>query len=541
MAIKHKGDKDKYDSSKYQYDLKTPADFETAITATGFGWFNILLLLVGCPAAIASVFETAVVSYVLPSAECDLGLNLLNKGILNAMTYSGMIISAIAWGYIADTRGRKSILVWGLLADVVCVLSCAMSQSIIQLMIAKFIGGLVMGGPFAVLMTYLQEFHNNKYRGRVMMCIGIMFSMASLSMPVLALMILPQKWEFNIFNMEFHSWQVYLAICAIPSLVSGLALSLFPESPRFLMSQGRTAEALQAFRTIYSLNKGKPKDTFPITKLLDEISPEENDVNYEEISISTIETTSVKDQVKDIVDDFKTKDPSPFLALFQKPFLWLSINVYMLNFCILLGQNTMRLWLPQLFASLREFQEISMESVEHSMCSILEYSVNKTGLVKETDSSCSVIISSSSYTNNIIVAGACFAVFLVAGTLINKLGHKRIQIGALIIAGICGFALYWSSTTASTLVITALYACMGSLSATSAVGTSALLFPTSLRTMVVCVALMFGRIGSIFGNILFPVFMSFGCVPPFLMVGGVMFVACILSAMLPNTKKADLK
>lgn len=56
---------------------------------------------------------------------------------------SGMIISAIAWGYIADTRGRKSILVWGLLADVVCVLSCAMSQSIIQLMIAKFIGGLV--------------------------------------------------------------------------------------------------------------------------------------------------------------------------------------------------------------------------------------------------------------------------------------------------------------------------------------------------------------------------------------------------------------
>ncbi|XP_061392164.1 uncharacterized protein LOC133327657 [Musca vetustissima] len=541
MTLVLKFREDKYDC-KYQYDLTSPADFETAITATGFGWFNILLLLVGCPAAIASVFETAVVSYVLPSAECDLGLNLLNKGILNAMTYSGMIISAIAWGYIADTRGRKAILVWGLLADVVCVLSCAMSQSIIQLMVAKFIGGLVMGGPFAVLMTYLQEFHNNKYRGRVMMCIGIMFAMASLSMPVLGLMILPQKWEFSIWNMQFHSWQVYLAVCAIPSLVSGVSLSFFPESPRFLMSQGRTAEALQAFRTIYAMNKRKPKDTYPITKLLDEVSPEgENDVNFEEISISTIDTTSVKDQVKDIVDDFKTKDPSPFLALFRKPFLLLSINVYMLNFCILLGQNTMRLWLPQLFASLREFQEISVDRVEHSMCSILEYSVNKTGLVKETDSSCSVIISSSSYTNNIIVAGACFAVFLVAGTLINKLGHKRIQIGALLIAGTCGFALYWSSTTASTLVITALYACMGSLSATSAVGTSALLFPTSLRTMVVCVALMFGRIGSIFGNILFPVFMSFGCVPPFLMVGGIMFVACILSAMLPNTKKADLK
>lgn len=69
-------------------------------------------------------------------------------------------------------------------------------------MFIKNIFSCSMGGPFAVLMTYLQEFHNNKYRGRVMMCIGIMFSMASLSMPVLALMILPQKWEFNIFNME---------------------------------------------------------------------------------------------------------------------------------------------------------------------------------------------------------------------------------------------------------------------------------------------------------------------------------------------------
>lgn len=56
---------------------------------------------------------------------------------------SGMIASAIAWGYIADTRGRKAILVWGLLADVICVLCCAMSQSILQLMIGKFIGGLV--------------------------------------------------------------------------------------------------------------------------------------------------------------------------------------------------------------------------------------------------------------------------------------------------------------------------------------------------------------------------------------------------------------
>lgn len=54
-----------------------------------------------------------------------------------------MIVSAIAWGYLSDKKGRKKLLVYGYLVDVVCVLSGAMSQNVIQLMISKFFGGLV--------------------------------------------------------------------------------------------------------------------------------------------------------------------------------------------------------------------------------------------------------------------------------------------------------------------------------------------------------------------------------------------------------------
>lgn len=55
----------------------------------------------------------------------------------------GMIVSAIGWGYVSDTKGRKNLLVFGFLVDFVCVLCGAMSQSRIQLMIAKFFGGFV--------------------------------------------------------------------------------------------------------------------------------------------------------------------------------------------------------------------------------------------------------------------------------------------------------------------------------------------------------------------------------------------------------------
>lgn len=54
-----------------------------------------------------------------------------------------MIVSAIGWGYLADTKGRKKLLIYGFLLDVVCVICGAISQSRIQLMIAKFFGGFM--------------------------------------------------------------------------------------------------------------------------------------------------------------------------------------------------------------------------------------------------------------------------------------------------------------------------------------------------------------------------------------------------------------
>jgi MFS family permease len=48
-----------------------------------------MLNLVAIPAAWSIVFDTSTMSYILPSAECDLNLANLDKGILNAMVYGG--------------------------------------------------------------------------------------------------------------------------------------------------------------------------------------------------------------------------------------------------------------------------------------------------------------------------------------------------------------------------------------------------------------------------------------------------------------------
>ncbi|XP_061392162.1 organic cation transporter 1-like [Musca vetustissima] len=524
-----------------------PADFETAIKACGFGRFNIFLLMAGLPVVLAACFASAVISYILPSAECDLNLDLLDKGILNAITYCGMIISAMGWGYLADKKGRRNLLICGHLLDVICVLCAAMSQSRTQLMIAKFFSGIVMCGPFAILVSYLSEFHGSHFRMRIMMIVGIMISIATLTMPLLAIVVLPADWNFQIFNMNFVAWKVYLAVCGLPSLLSSVIFGFFPESPRFLISQGRNTEALEVFRKMYAANTGKSKDTYPIQELIKEIKQKD------EGSLNKIQVATIEANTKDICNEgnpemgtnnvkdatLMDKQPNIFKTLCSRQYLGLSIQVCLIEFFIMIGQNTLRLWLPQLFASLNEYEQISNEST--SMCTIFEYSVNKTNLMKNSTDECVVIITPSSYTNNIIVGCVGFIIYLAAGTLITAIGNKRIQVIGLTVAGSCGIALYWSSTSLTTLILTSTYSALGSMSASSAIGSSVNLFPTSLRTMIVSLTLMIGRIGSIAGNVVFPIFMSFGCIPPIAMIGIVLYLGCLLCAFLPNSNKVELK
>lgn len=61
-----------------------------------------------------------------------------------------------------------------------------------------------------------------------------------------------------------RSWQMYLAVCALPSFIGSVSLICMPESPRFLLSHGRNAEALDVLRTIYTWNTGKPQSDYPV-------------------------------------------------------------------------------------------------------------------------------------------------------------------------------------------------------------------------------------------------------------------------------------
>lgn len=67
-----------------------PADFEKAIVAAKWGKFHLMVYVIAITSGWSSMFETTTMSYVFPAAECDLDLKLEHKGLLNAVTYTGL-------------------------------------------------------------------------------------------------------------------------------------------------------------------------------------------------------------------------------------------------------------------------------------------------------------------------------------------------------------------------------------------------------------------------------------------------------------------
>lgn len=53
-------------------------------------------------------------------------------------------------------------------------------------------------GPFAVLISYIAELHRTELRARVILLTSLFYTIASVTLPLLAWAFLTQDWKFHI-------------------------------------------------------------------------------------------------------------------------------------------------------------------------------------------------------------------------------------------------------------------------------------------------------------------------------------------------------
>lgn len=55
----------------------------------------------------------------------------------------GMVLSGFVWGYLADVKGRKKIILYGYMADGICNILTGFSQNFETLVFFKFLTGFM--------------------------------------------------------------------------------------------------------------------------------------------------------------------------------------------------------------------------------------------------------------------------------------------------------------------------------------------------------------------------------------------------------------
>ncbi|KAL1490777.1 hypothetical protein ABEB36_013419 [Hypothenemus hampei] len=508
-------------------DQEEPADFEKAILAAKWGKFHWMMYTIAITSGWSSMFETTTMSYVFPAAECDLGLTLEHKGLLNAITYAGMISTGFFWGYLSDTLGRKKLLIVGYFLDAIFVLLSATSQSFAMLMVSKFFGGFIINGPFSAITTYISELHCAAHRSNAQYVMGVIYSAGTLVLPLLAVNILPLNFHWKLSeNFIIHSWNIYLFICAFVPLTSAVAFIFLPESPKFLMTTGRNEKALAVFRKIYAMNTGQPGDNFPVKVLVNEI-----ELNQ----ICNYKITANRTKSKAFLEGWQQMKP-----LFQGPYLAKIILLCLIQ-CFNMGSlNTLRLWLPQLFQAMNDY-ELNYNS-SAPLCEALEvFKPNK--ILENNNKTIECFVNTNNYsvyTNSMIVCAVTILSYLVAGGVINKIGKKKLGVILGSCTGLTAMSLYWSRNSLSTLTLASMFVAGGSVMINTLLAIIVEMFPTTLRTMTVSLAMMSGRSGAVIGNSLYPILLKTGCSPP-LFFNGILSLSCgLLILLLPVQDSVSL-
>lgn len=117
--------------------------FEEALELTSFGRFNYYLIVVSGLILTTVLLETLGISYVIPVSECDMHLSTRDKGILSAVGFAGIISSSHLWGFLADTQGRRKVILPTLLVSFACTLASSVTTNFWLFVVFRYLNGFL--------------------------------------------------------------------------------------------------------------------------------------------------------------------------------------------------------------------------------------------------------------------------------------------------------------------------------------------------------------------------------------------------------------
>ena len=179
------------------------------------------------------------IAFILPVLVGLWKLSASEIGLLISAGFAGQLLGALVFGKAAEKYGRLRVLQISLIIIAIFAAACAMAWSFISLLVFRLLQGVGLGAEVPVAATYLNEFTKARYRGRFLLLLQWSFAIGVAFTSWIATWMVPN-----------FGWQSMFWLGILPAILALGLRWLIPESPRWLASQGRLAEADAALVSI---------------------------------------------------------------------------------------------------------------------------------------------------------------------------------------------------------------------------------------------------------------------------------------------------
>ena len=178
-------------------------------------------------------YDTGVISGALLFLKKSFALNATQQEIATSSVLVGAIIGALIAGRVNDALGRKKTLLILAAIFTVGALLTAFAPNFAIFIICRIIVGLGIGAAASVVPVYISEIAPSRLRGTL-----VTFNQLAITLGIAV-----SYWVDLAYAGAGMSWPPMFATAAIPSVVLFLGMLISPETPRWLIHQGRWDDA----------------------------------------------------------------------------------------------------------------------------------------------------------------------------------------------------------------------------------------------------------------------------------------------------------